>query len=150
MDEQGYSLITQIKHVQERVFQKLLIQSNIRDFNSAQGRILNVLWQDDSPLPVSLIAQKTGLARNTLTCMLDRMENQKLLKRRPDAIDRRMVNVSLTPKARALQGDYQSITNQMSSIFYRGLSQAQIAAIESGLKQILENLNAYEQDGCMR
>ena len=44
----GGFLITQIKQLQGRIFEKLLTQSGIHEFNGAQGRILYVLWQEDA------------------------------------------------------------------------------------------------------
>ena len=66
-------LISQIKQVQGRVFQRLLAASGVEAFNGPQGRILYVLWQEDG-VPIARLARKTGLAKNTLTAMLARME----------------------------------------------------------------------------
>ncbi|HBC96664.1 MAG TPA: MarR family transcriptional regulator, partial [Clostridium sp.] len=57
----GGFLISQIKRVQGRIFQKLLNQAGIEEFNGAQGRILYVLWQKDS-IPIVELSKKTGLA----------------------------------------------------------------------------------------
>ena len=59
----GGFLMTQIKQVGGRVFEKLLSQSGIDEFNGAQGRILYVLWQLDN-IPISELSKKTGLAKN--------------------------------------------------------------------------------------
>ena len=59
-------LISQIKRVQDRIFERLLQDCGIEEFNGAQGRILYLLWQEDS-VPISDLVRKTGLAKNTLT-----------------------------------------------------------------------------------
>ena len=47
----GGFLITKIKQIQGRVFEKLLCEYGINEFNGAQGRILFVLWEkDDIPI----------------------------------------------------------------------------------------------------
>lgn len=43
----GGFLITQIKQIQGRVFERLLSRAGITEFNGAQGRILYVLWQKE-------------------------------------------------------------------------------------------------------
>ena len=45
MGTQGGFLITRIKQVGGRVFERILAEKKIDAFNGAQGRILYVLWQ---------------------------------------------------------------------------------------------------------
>jgi len=69
----GGFLISQIKQISGRIFEKLLSNAGVDAFNGAQGRILYVLWQEDN-IPIAELSKKTGLAKTTLTSMLDRME----------------------------------------------------------------------------
>ena len=71
----GGFLISQVKQVQGRVFDAMLQEAGIEEFNGAQGRILYILWQEDN-LPIVELSRRTGLAKTTLTGMLDRMEGQ--------------------------------------------------------------------------
>ena len=47
MKTNGGFLVTKIKQLGDRVFEKILSEKNIDAFNGAQGRILYVLWQED-------------------------------------------------------------------------------------------------------
>ena len=47
MDMNGGFLVTKIKQLGDRIFEKILSVKNIDAFNGAQGRILYVLWQED-------------------------------------------------------------------------------------------------------
>ena len=96
----GGFLVSQLKQIQGRVFEKLL-RANVNEFNGAQGRILYVLWQEDS-VPIVELSKKTGLAKTTLTSMLDRMEESGLIRRNYDPVDRRQIRITLTEKAREL------------------------------------------------
>lgn len=58
-------LITQIKQVQGRVFQRLLDDCGVNAFNGAQGHILYVLWQEDR-VPVAALAKSTAWQRTPL------------------------------------------------------------------------------------
>ena len=80
MKNTGGFLITRIKQVGGRVFDRILSQKKIDVFNGAQGRILYVLWQDNG-VPISELSRQTGLATTTLTSMLDRMETADLIYR---------------------------------------------------------------------
>ena len=54
---QGGFLISQIKHLQGRVGEKILAQARIEEFNGAQGKILYILWQADF-VPIVELAKK--------------------------------------------------------------------------------------------
>lgn len=135
----GGFLISQIKAVQGRVFEKLLTESEVDEFNGAQGRILYVLWQEDN-LPIVELSKRTGLAKTTLTSMLDRLEGKGFLSRCADKENRRQIRILLTKKAKALEDKYNEVSNEMSEIFYRDFSDNEIRDFENKLNRILENL----------
>ena len=140
---QGGFLVSQVKQLQGRVFDRLLAQAGIDAFNGAQGRILYVLWQEDD-VPISVLAQKTGLAKNTLSSMLARMEGSGLITRTADVCDRRQSIVTLTEKARCLRGDYDRISEGMNDLFYGGFTPDEIDAFEQALRKVVRNLKAAE------
>lgn len=105
METQAGFLITQIKQIGGRVFEKILQKENIREFNGAQGKILYVLWQHDH-ISIIELSRLTGLANTTLTSMLDRMEEAELLRRLPDPRDRRKNLIALTERAKRLKESY--------------------------------------------
>ena len=139
MKTQGGFLITQVKQVGSRVFEKILGDANIQEFNGAQGKILYVLWQEDG-IAINTLAKRVGLANTTLTSMLDRMEAAELIRRVPDERDRRKSRIVLTGKARALQGKYDEVSDKMNALYYVGFSEAEIRQFEDYLRRILKNL----------
>ena len=136
----GGFLISQVKQVSGRRFAKLLTQAGVDAFNGAQGRILYVLWQEDN-IPIAALSRQTGLAKTTLTGMLDRMEQGGLITRGFDPADRRLIRISLTQQAQALRGAYQKVSADMNEIFYAGFSDGEILAFEAALRRILKNLD---------
>ncbi len=130
--------------MQARIFQRLLSESGVEEFNGPQGRILYVLWQEDQ-VPIATLVQKTGLAKNTLTAMLARMESAGLLLREPSPADRRQVLIRLTGKARGLEGKYNQVSEEMNQIFYQGLTQEDANLLDSLLDKVLDNLDACEK-----
>ena len=78
MEMNGGFLVTKIKQLGDRIFEKILSEKNIDAFNGAQGRILYVLWQEDG-ISIRSLSIKCGLAITSLTTMLERMENQGLI-----------------------------------------------------------------------
>ena len=139
----GGFLISKIKQIQGRVFEKLLAEYGIDQFNGAQVRILFVLWDDDD-IPISELSDKTGLAKTTLTGMLDRLESSGHIRRVFDPRDRRKVNIRLTEAARSLKGRYDDVSMRMNALFYEGFTDEEIALFEKGLVRILDNLTGKE------
>jgi len=139
LETKGGFLISRIKQVGTRIFDRMLAASGIDSFNGAQGRILYVLWQNDE-ISISSLSAQTSLANTTLTAMLDRMENLDLIVRKPDPKDRRNRLIALTEKAKSLQDDYDRISQQMNELYYTGFTEAEIIQFESYLQRVLNNL----------
>ena len=139
METKGGFLISRIKQVGGRLFDRMLSEADVDAFNGAQGRILYILWQKDG-LTISRISAQTSLANTTLTSMLDRMEQSGLIVRSPSPTDRRALLIHLTDKAKSLQQDYDRISQQMNELYYLGFTDAEILQFEGYLTRILNNL----------
>lgn len=139
---QGGFLITKIKQLGDRIFEKVLSERNIDAFNGAQGRILYVLWQEDG-VPIKTVSDQCGLAITSLTTMLERMEKQGLITRIQDPSDKRKTLLFLTDKARSLKNDYNEVSNQMGDIYYRGFSEEEIRQFEGYLDRVRNNLEEW-------
>ena len=139
METKGGFLISRIKQMGTRIFDRMLTESGVDSFNGAQGRILYVLWQNDD-VSISSLSAQTSLANTTLTAMLDRMENIGLIVRKPDPKDRRNRLIALTEKAKSLQDDYTKISERMNEIYYTGFTEEEIRQFESYLQRVLNNL----------
>ena len=139
----GGFLISQVKQVQDRVFDALLRKNGIGEFNGAQGRILYVLWQEDN-LPIVELSRRTALAKTTLTSMLDRMESNGFLIRSYNKADRRQTRILLTEKAKSLNIKYENVTNLMIQLFYKNFTEDEIITFENLLERILDNLHESE------
>ena len=134
----GY-LLSRVKQVSGRVFDRMLSESGVSAFNGAQGRILYALWQREG-VSISELAKHTGLTNATLTSMLDRMAASGLISRNPDINDRRKYLIELTDMARSLRREYDRISDDMSERFYAGFSDDEIAEFENYLERIYQNL----------
>ncbi len=135
----GGFLISQIKQLQGRVFERMLKESGIDAFNGAQGRILYVLWEKEK-LTISEIGHLTSLAKTSLTSMLDRMEESGLVERRADKNNRRQIIISITDKARNYKEEYDRVSLEMNELFYKGFSEEEIEQFEGMLRRLIQNL----------
>lgn len=137
--------IAKIKLLQEKIFGNLLLENGIEVFNSPQSRILFILWIEDN-ITISDLSKKTGLAKTTLTSMLDRLEAQGNIKRISNSKDRRTIRIVLTDRARALQEPYENARAAMRDINFKGFSQEEIEDFETKLTKVLNNLHEYTKN----
>ena len=141
----GGFLVSQIKQLQARAFERMLRDSGVDAFNGAQGRILYVLWERGR-LTISEIGRLTSLAKTTLTGMLDRMEAAGLVVRTPDPVNRRQIHIELTAQARGYRAAYDRVSREMDERFYRGFSDNEIEAFERQLRRIIQNLEEPDKE----
>ena len=70
----GYQAL-QIRLLNGRLFQKLLSKEPDAQYRSEQGKILTILWKQELGCATATdIALATGLANNTLTSMVKKLE----------------------------------------------------------------------------
>ena len=146
MESRGGFLISQIKHISDRVSERVLNQFGLKDFNGAQGKLLYVLWQTEG-ISSAELADRAGLAPTTLTTMLDRMERAGLVERVAHETDRRRLKIMLTDRAKRLKSAYDEYSTSMTRAYYRGFSESEIIEFEKSLMRVLENLRECEQSG---
>lgn len=66
-----------------------------------QTQIFTIMTlSEESPVRLSQLSRKLGIAAPTATGIVDRLEKSGYVRRIPDAKDRRVVNVDLTAKGR--------------------------------------------------
>lgn len=144
METRGGFYITQIKQLQDRIFERLLVQNGI-EVSGGQGRILFVLWKKDN-LTISEISKETSLAKNTVSIVVDGMVRKGILERNINPMNRRQTIVSLTEYAKSIEEKYESVSQQMNTLFYRGFSQKEREKFEGYLERIVDTLILLETE----
>ena len=145
-NRQGGFLISKVKQIGGRVFNAILSKQGIEAFNGEQGKILYALWNTDAGLSMTKISEFTGLAKTTLSAMIKRMKDEGLVDLRQSEDDHRILLVQLTDKARSLKDEYDSVSEEVGSIYYRGFSEREIVDFENCLQRILHNLEEAEDN----
>ncbi len=138
MEIKGGFLISKIKYLNDRVFEKVLAEEGIEAFNGTQGRILYILW-DKNEVPIKTISKESGLAITSLTTILENMEKDGLIIRAKDETDKRQTMISLTKKARNLSKNFDNVSKKMNKIFYKYFDKEQIIMMEEWLKKICDS-----------
>lgn len=138
METKGGFYITQIKQLQDRIFERLLLENGI-EISGGQGRILFILWKTDH-LTITEISEKTSLAKNTVSVVINGMVNKGIVARNINPDNRRQTIISLTEYAKSLQEKYEIVSEQMNTLFYKGFSEEEQKQFEQYLARILGTL----------
>ena len=135
--------MSQVHQVCGRVWNKILRQNNMADLEGARGRIIFALWGKDG-VPIKTLCEKTSLDKSTLTGIIDRLERDGYIERKPSQTDKRSTLICLTGKEQEFAKHIQKVSNQMNKIFYKGFSDEEIMQFDSMLERILVNCKEAE------
>ena len=135
----GGTLISQVKQLQDRAFNKILKEEGIYEFNGQQGRILFALWKNEK-LSLIELSRKTSLAKTTLSAMVERMKNEGLLIVEGSKEDKRSLVIYLSDKSLSLEEKINRATKKISDIFYKGFSEEEANELDRLLGKVKENL----------
>lgn len=139
----GGTLLSQVHQVCGRVWNKILRENNMADLEGARGRIIFALWGNDG-VPIKTLCEKTSLDKSTLTGIIDRLERDGYIERKPSETDKRSTLISLTGKEQEFAKNVQKVSNQMNEIFYKGFTDEEISQFDSMLERILVNCKEAE------
>lgn len=142
METKGGFYITQIKQLQERIFERLLLAAGL-ELSGGQGRILFVLWKKDRQT-IGEISRETSLAKNTVSAVVDGMVRKGILERCINPDNRRETFIFLTERAKGMRGKYEEVSQQMNELFYQGFSVKEQELFEEYLARIRKTLAEAE------
>lgn len=106
--EQAYR---HLEHVYERLINPL-------GLNVLEWYTLRALYDEDG-LTASYLAAQVCRHPSSMTALLDRMEDKKLLRRQVDSEDRRSVRIYLTEAGRALEHEVQRVAEGLDRLVER-------------------------------
>ncbi|MCR5881131.1 MarR family winged helix-turn-helix transcriptional regulator [Phenylobacterium sp. J367] len=110
-------------------------------FSSGFWYFLRALWTEDG-VTQKRLAQLTNVTEPTAVTVLSAMDRLGLIKRVRNADDRRKINVSLTPRARALEHELIPIAIGINRVAAAGVSEADLATCLAVLQKVADNLAA--------
>ena len=140
----GGTLLSQVHQVCGRVWNKILRDNNMADLEGARGRIIFVLWGKDG-VPIKTLCEKTSLDKSTLTGIIDRLERDGYITKKPSETDKRSTLISLTGKEQEFAQNVQKVSNQMNRIFFFFFTDEEILQFDTMLERILANCKEEEK-----
>ena len=104
-----------------------------------QYLVMMVLWEQDRQ-PVNDIAKRLHLETNTVTPLLQRMENAGWVTRVKGEVDTRQRIVSLTETGKAMEEQAKDIPNQLAQKVTKYVSVEELRHIIPSLDKLIEGL----------
>jgi DNA-binding MarR family transcriptional regulator len=111
------------------------------DVTPEQWGVLNRLWQEEG-IHQAELAQRTSKDRHNMTRILNLMEKNGFIIRKPDEEDKRRLNVYLTSKGRNMRSGLTEVVMAYLGECLRGLNPDDIQAMKRIHMKILDNLFA--------
>ena len=109
------------------------------DITPEQWAVLNCLWEEDGQNQTE-IAERILKDKTNLTRMLDIMEREKLVERRPHEKDRRSYRIYLTPKGEKLKESLIPIAMEINKASIQSLSLKERKVFKRCMNIINKNL----------
>ncbi|WP_134685752.1 MarR family winged helix-turn-helix transcriptional regulator [Brevibacillus migulae] len=93
---------------------------------TTQCALLHVLWEQDGLKGIEL-GERLRIDGATITGMLDRLEQNGIIERRPDSRDRRINLIFLTEQGKELEGPVKLIMKEVEDDVLNGFSEQEVA-----------------------
>jgi MarR family transcriptional regulator, 2-MHQ and catechol-resistance regulon repressor len=118
-------LVSLLGHVQQCVAKE--IEDALKDCNLslAKYNILNVLAEEGGRLPFSVLVERLGCVRSNVTGLVDRLQEDRLVRRVDHPEDRRMLFAELTDEGLALIAAARPRYDMAVGRAFHGLDQGQ-------------------------
>jgi len=135
VNDLGEYICFNVGRVMRRVYEHY--DSRLSPFNltTPQYMVFNALWIGDG-ITIGELGQRVALDGSTITGILDRMEKNGYVERRPNAEDRRSAQVYLTEKAREVGPRIISFADQLDASIRKNFSAQDMAVFERVLREL--------------
>lgn len=104
-----------------------------------QFSILTILWKEDG-CSQQFLSEKTYRDKPGVTRLIDTLEREKLLYRKPDPYDRRSNLIYLTEKGREIEPSVVEVVKETIATATKGLSEADAMNLKRILDIVFKNL----------
>lgn len=102
---------------------------------------LRALWQEDG-ISQRELSQRVGMMEPTTASALTNMERKGYVRRIRNRADRRIVNVFLTERGRALRRSLLPLAAEVNEVALRGITVSEVAELRALLGKVQARLDA--------
>ncbi|HUW64460.1 MAG TPA: MarR family transcriptional regulator [Spirochaetia bacterium] len=132
-------MISRIREKANRFIMREMSLRGMEGLATSHGDILVALFNHAS-LSMTELARMIDREKPTVTVLVDKLVTMGYVCKATDQGDKRVTLISLTPKGRALQPDFDEISALLLDSVYRGISDEEKEVLINALMKISKNL----------
>lgn len=142
MSENRDARVEELERLENGLFQLSSVISRHQEVVQKRFKVSNVeidilrLLHSKGDLKMKDIGAAVNVKLSNLTNIIDRLEQQKLVKRVNSKTDRRSIFVNVTTKGKKLLSDYAELLRELSSRMREVMAKEQFGAFLEGLEKI--------------
>lgn len=136
-----------ISKAYQRVWALMREEIEVYDLTPPQFGLMAFLWQQDGLTQVEL-SDKGQIDRTTVGGLIDRLEKNGLVERRPHPQDRRAYKICLTGKGKELEKPLSQCAGKVLARFTNGLNEQEVIELTRMLEILRGERNVYEFPSC--
>ncbi len=133
-----YYLVSRLSLQITTALRKTFINAGIGRVRPSYLGVLWSLWLEDG-VKTSELGRSAGLEPSTMTGLLDRMERDDLVMRKPDPGDRRAQLIWLTDRGKKLKGVATRMVNETMARVFSTFDDNELGQLKESLKRALAN-----------
>lgn len=137
-DEVFNILTGKISSAINRTFLRTFANEGI-DITTEQWSVMACLWKEDN-VTQQVLCTLTAKDKPSMTRLLDKLENSKLVTRVSDPQDRRTNLIQLTTAGKELEKKATELVNDIATKTLRNISDQEMDTVRVALKKIMANL----------
>lgn len=130
-----------ITRSQNCVVQRFKQQLARHEITPGQYAVMHCIWERESIVSPSIIADRLFLDGSTITGLLDRLESKDFIKRSYSKEDRRSINIELTEKGSAIKEDVLKAVDDANEIVLQIFSEEERLVLKAFLSRLIHNLS---------
>ena len=132
------SLISHVRNLANEFIVEELRKEGIEDISPSHGNIMNALFFQDG-LSMKEINEKINKKKNTVTVLIDKLENLGYVTKKTDADDKRITHIYLTEKGRSFEKSFRSVSAKLIKKTFEGFSEKERMVVVKLLDKIRRN-----------
>lgn len=115
-------ITTELSYIVKYLYENFEMLSRWTPEFTAKELLLILELRDNKSLRIGDIVDKTGFSFSTVSWLVDNLVKKKVLSRRRDSNDRRVVRVKLAAKGQETIQEYERIFEEIADLFYAVLT----------------------------
>ena len=132
-------------HCKFKQYMNSIFQGHGFNLTPEQFLVMDTLW-DEGVLSQQKIADIIFKDKNSVTKLIDALENKGLVKRVPDKTDRRLNQIHLTERAISIKEDITKIAIESTDGIIKDIPKEELHVFISVLNKMAKNIDSLERN----